>query len=236
MFNEKSKLVERNFCPICNKYLEFEPFGPSKRKRAQCPICGSLERHRLIYLLFQNRFKKLLNEKNIKLLHVAPEEVFYNYFKNQLNIDYYPVDINPELFESTNIRLRQKVDIEDMPYGDNEFDFIYNGHVLQCVKDDTKAIKELYRVLKPNGVCIILVPINKDSNYTLEKEEYNTEALRKKHYGDKHHRRYYSMDLVDKLEYYGFKVEPVNDEDILEFDFEKNLYNVFKNTIFICEK
>ena len=65
MFNEKSKLVERNFCPICNKYLEFKPFGPSKRKRAQCPICGSLERHRLIYLLFNKRYGKLLKEKLI---------------------------------------------------------------------------------------------------------------------------------------------------------------------------
>lgn len=236
MFNEKSKLVERNFCPICNKYLEFEPFGPSKRKRAQCPICKSLERHRLIYLLFQKEFKELLNEKSIKLLHFAPEEVFYNYFKNQDNIDYYPVDINPELFESKNIQIREKVNMENIPYDDNEFDFIYNGHVLQCVNDDTKAIKELYRVLKPEGICVILVPINKSSDETLEKDEYDTPELRKKYYGDKYHMRYYSIDLIDKLEHYGFDVEIATDEEILDFDFEKNLYKLFQNTIFICKK
>lgn len=236
MFNEKSKLVEKNYCPICDKYLEFKPFGPSKRKRAQCPICGSLERHRLIYLLFQKRYNELLSEKQIKLLHFAPEEVFYNYFNKQQNIDYYPVDINPKIFEKTNIQIREKVDMVQMPYDNNEFDFIYNGHVLQCVNNDTKAIKELYRVLKPNGICIILVPINKSSKETLENKEYNTPELRKKYYGDKHHRRYYSMDLIDKLEYHGFNVEVVSDEEILDFDFEKNLYNVFKNTIFICKK
>lgn len=236
MFNEKSQIVERNFCPICSKYLEFEPFGPSKRKRAQCPECGSLERHRLIYLLFKKEYGTQLNENSIKLLHFAPEEVFYNIFNNKKNIDYYPVDINPELFESTDIEIREKVDMEDMPYDDNEFDFIYNGHVLQCVKDDNNAIKELYRVLKPGGVCIILVPINKSSDKTLEKEEYNTAELRKKYYGDKHHFRYYSMDLFGKLEYYGFDVEVADDEYILDFDFEKDLYNVFKNEVFICKK
>ncbi|MBQ6511375.1 class I SAM-dependent methyltransferase [Methanobrevibacter sp.] len=236
MFNEKSKLVEKNYCPICNKYVEFKPFGPSKRKRAECPLCGSLERHRLIYLLFQNKFGKLLNEKSIKLLHFAPEEVFYNYFSNQQNIDYYPVDINPELFESTNIKIRQKVNMENMPYQDNEFDFIYNGHVLQCVVNDTNAIEELYRVLKPGGVCITLVPIDNSLEETLEKEEYNTPQLRKKHYGDKHHKRKYSMDIVDKLEHYGFDVEIATDEEILDFDLEKPLYNIFKNKIFICKK
>ena len=237
MFNEDSKLVERNYCPICNKYLEFKPFGPSKRKRAQCPICGSLERHRLVYLLFQNRYWELLNEESIKLLHFAPENVFYNYFSNQENIDYYPVDINPKLFESTNIEIREKVDIENIHYPDGEFDFIYNGHVLQCVNDDIKAIKELYRVLKPGGVCIILVPINKSLEETFENKEYNkTAELRKKHYGDKHHRRTYAPDLADKLEYYGFDVETVSDDEILDFNFEKPLYNVFKNKIFICKK
>lgn len=236
MFNEKSKLVEKNYCPICDKYLEFKPFGASKRKRAQCPLCGSLERHRLIYLLFQNKFWELLNEKSIKLLHFAPEKVFYNYFRNQQNIDYYPVDINPKLFESGNIKIREKINMENINYPDNEFDFIYNGHVLQCVNDDAKAIKELYRVLKPGGVCITLVPINNSIDETLEKKEYNTPQLRKKHYGDKHHRRLYSMDLIDKFEYYGFNVEIMTDDEILDFDFEKSLYNVFSNKIFVCKK
>ena len=236
MFNEKSKLVERNFCPICDKYLEFEPFGPSKRKRAQCPICGSLERHRLIYLLFQKFYKELLNEKSIKLLHVGPEKVFYDYFNSQKNIDYYPVDLNPEWFDQKEIQIRQKVDIQNMPYNDNEFDFIYNGHVLQCVDNDAEAIPELYRVLKPGGVCITVVPINKSSDETLEKEEYNTMELRKKYYGAKSHKRLYSMDIFYKLEQYGFDVETVTDEEILDFDFEKSLYNVFQNTIFVCKK
>lgn len=236
MFNEKSQLVEKNFCPICNKYLEFKPFGRSKRKRAQCPECGSLERHRLVYLLLKNKYEKIINEESIKLLHFAPEEVFFNIFKNKKNIDYYPVDINPDLFKSKNIEIREKINMEDMPYENGEFDFILNGYVLQCVNDDTKAIKELYRVLKYGGVCIILVPINKSSEITLEKEEYNTAELRKKHYGDKHHYRYYSMDLFGKLEHYGFDVEVMTDEEILDFDFEKDLYNVFRNMIFICKK
>ena len=146
MFNEKSKLVEKNYCPICDKYLEFEPFGPYEREYSKCPSCESLERHRLTYLFFQG---ESFNQKPIKLLHLTPEKVFYNYFKNQQNIDYYPVDTtNPKLPESENVELEEKISIEKIPYPNNEFDLIYNEHILQYIEDhynETITLDEISR-------------------------------------------------------------------------------------------
>ncbi|HER25177.1 MAG TPA: class I SAM-dependent methyltransferase [Candidatus Atribacteria bacterium] len=50
-----------------------------------------------------------------------------------------------------NIRL----DIADMNFEDNFFDVIICTHVLEHVKDDQKAISELFRVLKPGGEAIL---------------------------------------------------------------------------------
>ena len=42
----------RFYCPICGAwYRSFAPFGLRGRPNARCPGCGSLERHRFLWLL-----------------------------------------------------------------------------------------------------------------------------------------------------------------------------------------
>jgi ubiquinone/menaquinone biosynthesis C-methylase UbiE len=36
-----------------------------------------------------------------------------------------------------------------LPFEDNQYDVILCNHVLEHIPDDTKAMQELYRVLKP---------------------------------------------------------------------------------------
>jgi ubiquinone/menaquinone biosynthesis C-methylase UbiE len=47
-----------------------------------------------------------------------------------------------------------KADICDLPFEDNQYDVILCNHVLEHIPDDTKAMQELYRVLKPGGMAI----------------------------------------------------------------------------------
>ncbi|MCG2881316.1 MAG: methyltransferase domain-containing protein [Vulcanisaeta sp.] len=44
---------------------------------------------------------------------------------------------------------------EDLPYGDAEFDTVILNGVLDYVRDDVKAIREAYRVLKPGGHIVV---------------------------------------------------------------------------------
>ena len=56
-----SLLRKERFCPFCGwRGFRFEPFGnaPTYRQDAQCLICGSLERHRLAFVLLQNRIAR----------------------------------------------------------------------------------------------------------------------------------------------------------------------------------
>ncbi len=49
-------------------------------------------------------------------------------------------------------------DLERMPFKANTFDFIYSGGVLEHFHNPTKALREYFRVTKPNGVIIVSVP------------------------------------------------------------------------------
>ena len=67
---------DRVLCPCCKStYREFAPFGNDHRQNAWCPNCESLERHRLLWMYFDN--KTNLYTKPLKVLHIAPETIFF---------------------------------------------------------------------------------------------------------------------------------------------------------------
>ena len=45
-----------------------------------------------------------------------------------------------------------KADITNLPFNDDSFDIVFCNHVLEHIQDDTKAMKELYRVMKKGGM------------------------------------------------------------------------------------
>lgn len=139
-------------CPICGYYGRFESFGPETgvRKNARCPGCGSLERHRLQYLVFRDTIAGL-NTKAMSMLHVAPEFFFRRIFREQFGI-YVTADLMADDVD-------RKEDLTKMTFPDNSFDFIYASHVLEHVQDDFQALAEIKRVLKPQGIAILPVPV-----------------------------------------------------------------------------
>lgn len=52
----------------------------------------------------------------------------------------------------------QIADATNIPYPDNTFDIALALDVIEHIKDDEGALKEIYRVLKPQGMAIIAVP------------------------------------------------------------------------------
>ena len=237
IINEKIDDIDSglNYCPICGRPNEFLPYGIRQRPKSRCPYCNSLERHRFVYLVFLNKLQYVFNKDNVKLLHFAPERVIYKVFSSKENIEYYPVDLSPERYGHIENIYPESVNMEDIPFKDDTFDLVYNSHVLEHVADDNKAMRELYRVVKKDGVCIVIVPMSK--NYeTLEKEEYNTPELRLKYYRQKNHLRLYGFDIKEKLESVGFEVEMTESSDLISNEEDRNLFGIKNNKLFICKK
>jgi predicted SAM-dependent methyltransferase len=163
-----------------------------------CPICGSHDRERLIYLY-------LLHKTNIfkqatKLLHVAPEQSLKDIFHKKPNIDYLTADLFAE-------NVMVKMDVTNICFPDNSFDAIICNHVLEHIVDDRKAISELYRTLKPGGWAILQVPISLSLEDTYEDWSVTTASGREKVFGQADHVRIYAKDYKDRLEQGGFKIE-----------------------------
>lgn len=131
----------------------------------------------------------------MKVLHFAPEWGFYQRFSSGEYIDYYPVDINPDF----PYPIVKAVNITDIPYPDDYFDLIICFHVLQNVKDERKALKEVKRVLADNGSAIFCDNVNQELENTLEDDKYNTPELREQYYGNAQYVRGYGKDYIERL-------------------------------------
>jgi len=189
--------------PIDGKsYRKFLPYGyETIRENVLSPGTLSLERHRLFWLYLKN--KTDFFTKKSKVLHFAPEQAFYSRFRKMDNLDYITTDLNSPLADV-------KADICNLPFQENEFDFIICNHVLEHISDDTKAMKEIYRILKPGGTAILQVPYRADLEKTFSDDSITDPKERAKVFGQYDHVRIYGMDYFDKLRSIGFKVLAVD--------------------------
>ena len=195
--------------PIDNsKYRKFLPYGYGKniRKNALCPGTLSLERHRLLWL-FLERNTTFFNDK-LKVLHFAPEQPFYKKFKSIKNWNYITCDLNSPLADI-------KADICNLPFKKFEFDLIICNHVLEHIDNDFKAMEEIYRVLKKNGIGILQVPIDESLSITFEDKTIIDPKIKSELFGQYDHVRKYGKDFYDRLKSVGFKVKKI--------DVQKNL-------------
>lgn len=191
--------------PINEKsYRKFLPYGYEKiRENVLSPGTLSLERHRLFWLYLKNETTFFDAAKPIKLLHFAPEQAFYYRFKKLKHIDYTTTDLHSPLAQV-------KADICNLPFKDNSFDYIFCNHVLEHIPNDTKAMQELYRVLKPKGIGIFQVPQDLEREITFEDNSITDPKERAKIFGQYDHVRIYGRDYFNKLRSIGFTVNEID--------------------------
>ncbi|SUZ80169.1 uncharacterized protein METZ01_LOCUS33023 [marine metagenome] len=129
------------------------------------------------------------------------------------------------------------MDIHNMPFENNVFDIVLCNHVLEHVKDDILALKEIRRVLKKGGYSILQVPFYHPlQNKTLEDKSIIDPLEREKKYGQSDHVRKYGKDYNKRLTSIGFKVDENNYINKLSEDL-KIKYGLSKNEIiFIATK
>ena len=189
--------------PIDGKcFKKFLPYGYEKqRENVLSPSTLSLERHRLfwIYLKRETDFFSA----TAKVLHFAPEQAFYKRFRKMKNLDYTTTDLNSPLADV-------EADICDLPFENDSYDYIFCNHVLEHIPDDTTAMQELYRVLKPGGIAILQIPQDLSREKTFEDDSITDKKERAKIFGQYDHVRIYGRDYFDKLRSVGFRVSEID--------------------------
>lgn len=191
------------FCPLCGSSLRgfLRLYRPYHR---MCPVCGSLQRHRLVWLLLEQQ-GVLAGLQGQRLLHFAPEACLEAQFRRILGLDYLSADLY-------NRRAMRKIDITHIPFPDGSFDFIYCSHVLEHVVDDRQALTELWRVLRPGGQALLMVPLHGAT--TSEDPSITDPMERERRYGQFDHLRSYGMDFVERMGAAGFSVTAWRQEDL----------------------
>ena len=209
--------------PIDGKgYSKFLSYGYTKlRKNALCPGTLSLERHRLLWL-YLNKRTNLLNSK-LKVLHIAPEQIFYRKFKKNIYWDYTTFDLKSPMADIIG-------DITKLNFKNNTFDLIICNHVLEHIIDDRTAMNEIYRVLKKDGIGILQVPIDKCLEKTYEDNTLVSKKQRAEHFGQYDHVRVYGKDYKNRLEDSGFTVNLIDYTNEIKDD-EISKYGLIKGEL-----
>jgi SAM-dependent methyltransferase len=217
-------------CNCCGKnFRKFLTYGNIPRQNAACPYCNSLERNRVLWFYLQDEIG--IESARIKLLHFAPERILKENIKKLKNIDYTNADINPILADEV-------VDIMNINYPDNTFDLILCSHVLGHVPDEKKGVDEMYRVLKKDGIALILTVIDNNTENTFENEVIISEKERLLHYGEKDLLRKHGQDFKKRLGLSKFKIEEIDYAKKLghEIHSKYSLGNGERELIFKCIK
>jgi SAM-dependent methyltransferase len=187
-------------CPVCGHrfsgFLEHRGY-PDVR----CPLCGSMERHRLLWLWL--RAETDFFEAPLRVLHFAPEFGIRRRLAKLENLEYRTTDLQSRMAD-------ENFDITSIPHPDASFDVVLCNHVLEHVPDDASAMRELRRIVRPGGWAVLMCPIAAGPSETLEDPSVQDPQRRLEVYGQEDHVRLYGADYADRLRSAGFEVEVVD--------------------------
>lgn len=185
-------------CPICSYTGHFTAFGMPPRLDAQCPGCGSLERHRLYALMIAREEPFAATDR---VLHFAAEPHLRKLVRPRV-----------ASYETAEMRETTKPDhvlnIEAIALPDASFDKVIVNHVLEHV-NDTKALAEIARILKPGGVAFLTTPLIEGWAESYENPAVTTPNERLVHFGQSDHVRYFGADLRGRIRAAGFDLREV---------------------------
>lgn len=209
---EHNYMVRVKECPCCGHVVMYKPLSDYynemqkryhlrtvrsetlNREEYSCPDCGASDRDRLIISFLKKEGLKGAAE-GTRVLQIAPTAIISGWITLHCpHIKYETTDLYME-------NVSYQSDIMNMEMiSDETYDVIICSHVLEHVQDDRKALREMRRILKPEGKIIFLVPIDLDAagideEWGLPEEE----NWRRFGQGD-HCRMYDKKGLLQRLE------------------------------------
>jgi FkbM family methyltransferase len=195
-----------------------------------CPHCGASDRDRLYACYLERRMARIQVEEPVLLLDIAPSLPLSRLLDRFENLIRHTADLLAKDVDFT-------VDVTNMPeIASDSYDALICSHVLEHVRDDGKALTELYRVLKPGGWAILMVPIVTTINEIDEDPDVTDEGERWRRFGQYDHVRLYSKrGFIERVEAGGFHLHQLGVDYFGESTFKQ--YGITnKSILYIGEK
>ena len=195
------------YLPLSHYYLEEASKYGGRAWRSEmvnetdysCPWCYCADRDRA-YAVWMKR--ELTADFSGMILDIAPAPSLSRFIRENFpKADYKTADLYME-------HVDYHMDVMDMNcLAEESVDFFICSHVLEHVRDDRKAMRELHRVLKKTGCGILVVPIDLDQTEIDEDPDCTDIGERWRRFGQNDHIRKYSRaGYLARLEEVGFQV------------------------------
>ncbi len=213
-------------CPVCRQsFGHFFAFGLARRRNARCPGCGSLERHRFLWLYLEQALRLLRRRGSV--LHIAPEACIRNRIAGRPGLRYQAIDLyRPDGGDA--------MDVTRLAFADASFDIVICSHVLEHVPEDRRALAEMARVLRPGGRAVIMVPLDLRRAVTGESPAAVTAAQRLAAFGHPYHVRICGADYGERIAAAGFAVSRVDSSALSGH--RRRYHRINRTSLFDCHR
>ena len=189
-------------CPVCERsFRKFRAAGRERRRNAVCPGCGARERDRLSALFLRG----LPPTTPTRILHLAPEPCLVARLRALAPAGYVGADL-------LRADVHERLDLLALPHPDGTFGGVYCSHVLQDVRDDGRAMAEVFRVLGAGGWAILNVPIK--AAKTIDHQDAPLHVRDAADPRPPEHLRTYGPDFRCRMAAVGFTVRVVTAGDL----------------------
>ena len=210
-------------CTICNESFRTYVGSPL----GGCPGCGAPERARLLWFFLERHRPDLLTGSPL-VLQIAPDTGLESRLRSMKGIRYLSGDLHePEAMV--------QLDLTKLDLPDSCFDLIICLHVLAHISEDRRAMREMFRILRPGGVALIMTPMNTSVHDTYEDPSIIDPNDRDKAYGEWDFVRVYGMDFSDRLKESGFAVEIAQPAEQIS-EPERRMMGIWNDRIFVCRR
>lgn len=204
----------RHHCCLCGRrvrrFLPYRPAGGtlplvlrnqdvvgSDTDNFECPVCGCHDRERHLFHYLQASGLKTA-VRGARILHFAPERQLQRKIAALGPEEYVLADLHPTR------RHVVCVDITSIGTKSNYFDLVIANHVLEHVSDDSRALSEILRVLRPGGYAVLQTPYSTRLSAKFEDAQITDAVTRLEAYGQEDHCRLYGADLPEFICGFGF--------------------------------
>lgn len=205
-----SRTLQRVICWICgNPVGEFLAYGIPPRP-GRCPHCGAKPRNRALHWYLREMVRPALGQ-GAELLEVGGSRVGVQSLCSGGAVG----NARCTLIDRRKLGFHSRIapphrficmDVSSAAFPDNSFDIILCNNTLPYVREDRRALREIFRCLKPDGLAMLDSSHDGERTRTVDEYRHEHPELGDDYFAENGDQWVYGKDYLGRLEGAGFEV------------------------------